>query len=73
MRKLLSWFLGVGIGGVLASIAVLLFAPASGKDLRRGMRAHYENAVEIGRQAAVERRAELERQLTEMKQPSVKA
>lgn len=63
MRKLFSWFMGFGLGAALGGIVVLLLAPLSGGEFSARLKQHYEEALEAGRKAAEQRRAELEKQL----------
>lgn len=66
MRKLLSYLVGGGLGIAAGMALVTLFAPISGRELRQNLRQHYQNALEAGRKAAAEKRAELEKELADM-------
>jgi gas vesicle protein len=69
MRRLLAFIGGALTGGVIGTAIALLFTPASGGAMRRGLRARYQRAVEAGQTAATQRRPELEAQLVEMTGP----
>ncbi|MGB7341782.1 MAG: YtxH domain-containing protein [Phototrophicaceae bacterium] len=66
MRRLLSMFIGLAMGIGSAVAFVTLFAPVSGKELRENLKAHFEDAMEAGRNASEARRIELEQELAEM-------
>lgn len=63
MRRLLAFIGGLLSGGAAGTAVALLFTPASGDDMREGIRGHYERALAAGRLAAAEKRLELEAQL----------
>jgi gas vesicle protein len=69
MRRLLAFLGGVLSGGAIGTAIALLFTPASGDAMRRGLRRRYVSAIRAGRDAAAERRKELEAQLIEMTGP----
>jgi hypothetical protein len=69
MRRLWAFIGGALTGGVIGTAIALLFTPASGGTMRRGLRTRYRQAVEAGQTAATHRRAELEAQLVEMTGP----
>jgi gas vesicle protein len=69
MRKFFSFFLGVFSGGLVGAAAALLFAPAPGNDLRSQVTERYHNIQDEVRSAAVARRAELERELENLRAP----
>lgn len=66
MRRALAFVGGVLSGGAIGTAVALLFSPKSGDAMRDGLRAHYERALQAGREAAAQRRAELEAQLAAM-------
>ena len=57
---------GFLIGLVLGSAAVLLTTPRSGRDLQGEARSWVDNVLNEGRQAADQRRAELEARISDM-------
>lgn len=67
MRKLLSWLVGLGIGVLFGAVLAVLFSPVSSDELRANFQAHYQRALSAGRQASAERRAELEKELRELR------
>jgi gas vesicle protein len=69
MRRLLAFFGGVLGGGAIGTVVALLFTPASGDRLRRGVRQRYQGALEAGQAAADQKRQELEAQLVAMTGP----
>ena len=63
MRKAMAFIFGAVVGGVLGALTALLLAPYSGEELRTVLQKNVENIqVEI-KQAAQQKRAELEEQL----------
>ena len=66
MRRALAFVGGVLSGGELGTAVALLFSPKSGDAMRDGLRGRYERALQAGREAAAQRRAELEAQLAAM-------
>jgi hypothetical protein len=63
MRRGLLWIYGFLVGGLIGAGLALLWAPCSGPELRERIRSRWQQVVEEGRQAAAQRRAELEREL----------
>ncbi len=63
MRRAIFWIYGFLVGGLTGAGLILLFTPQSGADLREKIRARWQQILEEGRQAAAQRRAELEREL----------
>ena len=69
MRRTLSFFIGVVLGGLVGGTLGLLLAPASGTELRAQIRDRAENmAVEV-RQAASTKRIELQERLENLRAP----
>jgi gas vesicle protein len=69
MKKALSFFIGAVMGGLVGATMAILLTPASGKELRVQLRARADAIRAEVQQAAADRRAELERQLTELRAP----
>ncbi len=69
MRRLLAFFGGVLGGGAIGTVTALLFTPASGDSMRRGLRRRYQGALAAGQAAADQKRQELEAQLVAMTGP----
>ncbi|MBO9362758.1 MAG: YtxH domain-containing protein [Thermoflexus sp.] len=63
MRHGLVWIYGFLMGGLIGAGLALLWTPCSGLELRERIRSRWLQVVEEGRQAAVQRRTELEREL----------
>ena len=71
MRRTLSFFIGVIVGGLAGAVIALLFAPESGPEFRNRMRDGVDNlAIEI-RQAAATKRIELQERLDTLRAPKV--
>lgn len=71
MRRLVGFLAGAMCGAIVGAVAALLLAPSSGLKLRQDLRARVEQVLAEGRQAASDRRAELEAQLAALKRPRV--
>jgi gas vesicle protein len=69
MRKLLMFMMGVLSGSVVGAALALLLTPAPGKELRSQVSGRFHSVQEEVRTAAAARRAELERQLQELRAP----
>jgi gas vesicle protein len=69
MRRLLAFIGGALTGGAVGTAVALLFTPRSGMSMRRGMRAHFQEAMTAGQIAAAQKRAELEAELVAMTGP----
>lgn len=63
MRRAVLWLYGFLAGGLTGAGLALLFTPQSGATLREKIQARWQQILEEGRQAAAQRRAELEREL----------
>lgn len=70
MRRLVGFIAGAMCGAIVGGVAALLLAPASGSDLRQNAQARFQEMLTEGRQAAADRRAELETQLAALKRPA---
>ncbi len=69
MRKFFAFLLGAMAGSVVGAALALLLTPAAGEDLRAQVTGRYHTVQDEVRTAAVARRAELERQLQELRAP----
>jgi gas vesicle protein len=67
MRRTLSFLAGMLTGSLVGAVIGLLFAPASGENMRARMRNSIATMQQEVRQAAVQRRAELQGQLEAMR------
>ncbi len=70
MRRFINFFVGATIGGFLGALLALMLAPSSGDEIRLEMRERIAKLQNELRQAAGERRAELEEQLEALRNPS---
>lgn len=69
MRGLMRFMSGLIWGGMIGAGLGLILAPSSGEDLRRQMQERADRIQSEVQQAAANRRAELEHQLAEMREP----
>jgi gas vesicle protein len=67
MSRFYNFMIGAILGGVVGSALALLLTPASGESLRNQMRETVVEVQEEVRQAALTRRAELEKQLAALR------
>ncbi|MEL6273292.1 MAG: YtxH domain-containing protein [Chloroflexota bacterium] len=67
-RKLLGLLLGFLLGAALGSLAVMIFAPVTGKKLRMGLRDNVKKAQQAAREAEEQQRAKLEADLARLRQ-----
>jgi gas vesicle protein len=69
MNRVGNFILGAMLGGLVGAVTALLLAPSSGEQLRTDVATRAEHIRLEVAQAAVQRRAELERQLAELRSP----
>lgn len=69
MRKIFAFLIGIFLGALVGSTIALLLAPGSGEQLRAQLRQRAEAVVTEVRQAAQQRRIELEQRLQELRAP----
>lgn len=69
MRQFFAFILGVVSGALIGSSIAILAAPSSGEDLRGQLRNRWNRVRDELSDAAGERRDELERQLSAMRNP----
>ena len=67
MQKALNLVLGMVLGGLVGSSLALLLTPMSGDELRMEMREYSRQVRDEVEQAATARRAQLERELANMR------
>jgi gas vesicle protein len=67
MSRLFNFMMGALLGGMVGSALALLLTPASGESLRSQMRETVVEVQEEVRQAALNRRIELEKQLAALR------
>ncbi len=69
MRRIMSFLMGIMVGGLVGATISLLLAPESGASLRDELRARGDNLVADLRHAAETRRIELTNRLETLKEP----
>jgi gas vesicle protein len=69
MRRLFSFFVGVITGGLVGAAIAILVAPVSGEELRFQLQERSIRLKDDVKAIAEERRAELERELEELRAP----
>ena len=67
MRKFLSLLFGAALGAVIGALLVAFFTPVTGDELRDDWQTRYQRALRAGRDASAKRRAELERELEDLR------
>jgi len=67
--KIVRFIEGFVVGGLLGAAVALLASPSSGEELRSRLQSEVKRVQDEVSQAAVERRAELENQLNQMRAP----
>lgn len=69
MQKLLSFLVGVLLGAMVGATLALLLTPEPGKDLQNQLKDRVQYIQNEVKSAAAAKRAELEKQLAEMRSP----
>jgi gas vesicle protein len=69
MRRAVSFIIGATIGGLVGAITALLFAPASGEEMRTQIGVRAQTFAADVRQAANTRRIELQDRLETLRTP----
>jgi gas vesicle protein len=69
MGKITGFLAGLMSGAIVGSVAALLLAPTSGRELQTRTRERFESLVEDARTAAETKRVQLEAQLEALKAP----
>lgn len=69
MKRGISFMAGLLLGGLVGGTLALLLAPSSGESIRSQMRTRVAQFQDEVKQAAAERRAELEQQLAALRAP----
>ena len=69
MRRVLSFFIGSLVGGIIGAAAALLFAPSAGKDLRMQINERAQGFAADIRNAATSKRIELQERLETLRSP----
>jgi gas vesicle protein len=69
MRKFFGFLMGTVMGALVGATVALLLAPESGEELRESIRQRFEALRDELGEAATTRRIELEKQLSNLRQP----
>jgi len=69
MRRILSFFIGAALGGLVGATLALLFAPASGEEIRAQITDRSQAFASEIRQAANTKRIELRERLEILRAP----
>jgi gas vesicle protein len=69
MGKVTGFLAGVMSGAIVGSVAALLLAPMSGRELQTRTRERLDSLVDDAREAAETKRLQLESQLAALKAP----
>lgn len=69
MRKIVSFFTGVIMGGLVGATIAILLAPSSGEEIRGQLQERSIRLRDDIKAVAEERRAELERELETLRAP----
>jgi gas vesicle protein len=69
MNKFFNFIAGATLGALMGAATALLLAPVSGEELQAQIRTQVEQIQLEVKTAASERRAELEEQLTTLREP----
>jgi gas vesicle protein len=67
VNKIMAFLSGAMLGAVVGAAAALLLTPSSGQELQEQTRDWFDTLLDDARQAAADRRAELEEQLASLK------
>lgn len=70
MKKIVNFFNGLISGAVVGVVLALLFAPASGEKLRTEVKGYVLQSIDDIRNAATDKRIELEKQLADLRKPA---
>jgi len=68
MNKIISWVLGLAIGGTIGALLVMLLVPYTREEITSRLKTGYQEALEEARNASQQRREELESKLSYMQQ-----
>jgi gas vesicle protein len=68
MYKILSWLIGLTLGGAVGALLIAFFVPDTAEEIRQRLSQGYQEALDVARQAQEASRIELEAQLARMQQ-----
>ncbi len=69
MNKILNFLVGLLVGALFGGVVALLLTPSSGQDIRRQIGERVQYVQDEVKRASSERRADLERQLADLRAP----
>jgi gas vesicle protein len=72
MSKVTGFLAGMMSGAIVGSVAALLLAPMSGRDLQSRAREEFDDLLDDAKSAAETKRVQLEAQLEALKAPKPK-
>lgn len=67
MRKFFSLLFGLSFGAILGALLVAFFSPVTSTEFRENCQVHFRRALAAGRKASAERRNELEKELSDLR------
>jgi gas vesicle protein len=70
-NKVIGFLVGAALGVLVGGVTALLLAPASGNELRQQIRDRAQYVQDEVKNAAEQRRAELEKQLADLRAPRI--
>lgn len=68
MYKILSWIIGLALGGAVGALLIAFFVPDTAQEVRQRLVKGYQEALDAARQAQAASQIELEAQLVRMHQ-----
>ncbi len=68
MYKILSWIIGLALGGAVGALLIAFFVPDTAQEVRQRLVKGYQEALDAARQAQAASQIELEAQLARMHQ-----
>jgi gas vesicle protein len=69
MNKILNFLVGLLVGALFGGVVALLLAPSSGQEIRRQIGERVQYVQDEVKRASSEKRADLERQLADLRAP----
>lgn len=72
MKRFASFILGAFVGAIAGSLAALLLAPSSGRTLQDQITESVNRVNNEVKQAAIEKRLQMENELTRLRQDKIK-
>jgi gas vesicle protein len=69
MNKILNFLVGLLVGALFGGVVALMLTPSSGQDIRRQIGERVQYVQDEVKRASSEKRADLERQLADLRAP----